>query len=318
MSKYPLVSVIIPCYNYARYLPECLDSVLAQSYPSWECIIVDDGSEDDTRKVALEYAKKDSRISYLFQKNSGPNAARNLGLEVSKGDFIQLLDADDMLEPDKIRYQVEIHRINAHVDIVYSHHRIFGESFNGHKNQVRSFDTPEVSGSGVEIGRALLKGPFTINSPLIPKELFRKVGLFNPAFRYNEDWMFWLSCLNAGCKFIFNSQPGGLALVRRHENNTSSNLWNTYYYRIVMRREFSKHSPFSELVNLNLEYLNSDIDFLMNIAIDTLKLDYQKGVKKVFQAFLIKPGVRYLLYLVFSVFNAYWLANILRQKSFRN
>jgi len=59
MSKYPLVSVIIPCYNYARYLPECLDSVLAQSYPSWECIIVDDGSEDDTRKVALEYAKKD-------------------------------------------------------------------------------------------------------------------------------------------------------------------------------------------------------------------------------------------------------------------
>src|SRR3989304_10450198 len=73
----PLISVIVPCFNQARFLRDCLDSVLAQTYPHWECIIINDGSTDDTRQVSLEYTSKDSRFRYVEQENRGLSGTRN-------------------------------------------------------------------------------------------------------------------------------------------------------------------------------------------------------------------------------------------------
>ncbi|HLX29949.1 MAG TPA: glycosyltransferase family 2 protein [Casimicrobiaceae bacterium] len=101
-----LVSVIIPCFNQGRFLPFALDSVSRQSHARWECIIVDDGSTDETARIAAEHASADPRIRVVSQSNRGLSAARNAGLALAKGRFLQFLDADDWIAPDKLPRQV--------------------------------------------------------------------------------------------------------------------------------------------------------------------------------------------------------------------
>lgn len=102
----PMVTVIIPCFNQGRYLPDAVNSVLAQTHADWECIIVNDGSTDNTREVALALAAGDERIKYLEQRNKGRSAARNRGLTQANGRYIQFLDADDYLLPEKFAEQI--------------------------------------------------------------------------------------------------------------------------------------------------------------------------------------------------------------------
>lgn len=102
----PLVSVIIPCFNQARFLPDCIASLQAQTCPHWEAIIVNDGSPDDTREVALKLSEVEPRIRYIEQDNRGLSGARNAGIAESSGEFIQFLDADDLLMPEKLQLQL--------------------------------------------------------------------------------------------------------------------------------------------------------------------------------------------------------------------
>ena len=105
VQKIGLVSVIIPCYNQAQYLPDALGSVLAQTYPHWECIVVNDGSPDNTEEVAQQWCEKDNRFRYLHKQNGGLSSARNAGLDAAKGDYIQFLDADDAIHSEKLEIQ---------------------------------------------------------------------------------------------------------------------------------------------------------------------------------------------------------------------
>lgn len=89
------VSIIVPVYNTAKYLPACIESILNQTYENLEIIFVDDGSTDDSNKILASYAKKDSRVKIINQKNSGQSAARNKGLKYATGDFISFIDSDD-------------------------------------------------------------------------------------------------------------------------------------------------------------------------------------------------------------------------------
>lgn len=95
----PKISIIIPVFNTAKYLPECLNSVTGQTYSNLEIILVDDGSTDDSGKIADAYAKKDQRIKVIHQKNQGQSAARNAGLEKATGEFINFVDSDDRIKP---------------------------------------------------------------------------------------------------------------------------------------------------------------------------------------------------------------------------
>ena len=92
-----IVSIIIPCYNHAQYLDVTLSSVINQTFSNWECIIVNNGSEDDTKIIAAKWCEKDSRFKYVEQENKGVSAARNKGIRISKGEFILPLDADDYI-----------------------------------------------------------------------------------------------------------------------------------------------------------------------------------------------------------------------------
>ena len=98
--KEPLISIIVPVYNVERYLPACLDSILAQSKSDWECILIDDGSTDNSGKIREEYAAKDSRFRVIHQPNSGPAVARNAGLDNMRGQYVVFIDADDAIAYD--------------------------------------------------------------------------------------------------------------------------------------------------------------------------------------------------------------------------
>ena len=112
--KEGLVSIIIPVYNTSAYIDRCLDSVTKQSYNNIEIILVDDGSTDDSHEKCLSWAKKDDRIKIITQKNGGLSAARNAGLDVCKGEYIQFLDSDDKIGQDMVKKMIsEIEKNNA-------------------------------------------------------------------------------------------------------------------------------------------------------------------------------------------------------------
>lgn len=125
----PLVSIIIPTYNRAHLISETLDSVLVQTYQNWECIVIDDGSTDSTSVLMETYIKKDNRFKYHHRPNSrlpGGNAARNYGFELSKGEYINWFDSDDLMVVDKLALKVEA-LLKPNIDFVISKTKYFNK-----------------------------------------------------------------------------------------------------------------------------------------------------------------------------------------------
>jgi glycosyltransferase involved in cell wall biosynthesis len=209
----PLVSVIIPAYNAQDFIGETIHSVINQTYPDWEMLVIDDGSTDETRKVVEKYLS-DPRIRYLYQENQERAVARNHGIRCSSGQYIAFLDADDVWLSNKLEVQVDY----------LNHHPGVGLCFtNYHLIDTKGVLTgaPGISFSSNNQFDYLLKGNFIANSTvMIPRDVLDKVGLFDealPAFG-SEDWDMWLRIARFYPIHLID-QP--LALYRLHENNTS-------------------------------------------------------------------------------------------------
>ena len=106
MNTHPLVSILAPCYNVAAFLPQCLDSIISQTYSNLQIVLIDDGSKDDTWRVMQDYAGKDNRIEIYHQENHGVATTRNHLLEKVKGDYVLFVDSDDWIEPDMVEFLV--------------------------------------------------------------------------------------------------------------------------------------------------------------------------------------------------------------------
>jgi glycosyltransferase involved in cell wall biosynthesis len=170
-AKAPLVSVVIPCYNQAHFLKEAIESVLKQSYPHYEIVVVDDGSTDETSEVAGSY----ERVRLIRQENRGLAEARNTGIKHSEGDYLVFLDADDRLLPDALAVGVE--SFDSHPECAF----VFGHSdFIAEDGSPLRKPTPPLIGS--ELLPILLSRSFFV----IPGEvIYRRVilddvGLFDP------------------------------------------------------------------------------------------------------------------------------------------
>ena len=122
-----MVSIIVPIYNIENYIRECLDSILAQTYPYFELILVDDGSPDNCGRICDDYAKGDNRIKVVHKVNGGISSARNAGLEVAKGEWIMHVDGDDWIEPDMIESLIEAAQITG-ADMVFGDFMKYGPS----------------------------------------------------------------------------------------------------------------------------------------------------------------------------------------------
>lgn len=179
------VSVVIPTYNYAQFVSEAIDSVLAQTFPNVEIIVVDDGSTDNTKEVLSGYGAK---IKYIFQKNKGVSAARNFGVRNSTGDLIAFLDADDTWFPDKIEKQIECFSVDAEVG--YVHCSL--EEYDVYKNIIGKY----LDGANGWLADDLLLLRPVIVGPgstlLLKRGVFDATGGFDerPIMRASEDWEF--------------------------------------------------------------------------------------------------------------------------------
>ena len=121
------VSIIVPIYKVEDYIRECIDSILAQTYPDFELILVDDGSPDSCGRICDDYAKGDNRIKVVHKVNGGISSARNAGLEVAKGEWIMHVDGDDWIEPDMIESLIEAAQITG-ADMVFGDFMKYGPS----------------------------------------------------------------------------------------------------------------------------------------------------------------------------------------------
>jgi len=177
------VSIVVPCYCQAEYLAETLDSVLAQTYPNWECVVVNDGSPDDTEVVAKSYSSKDSRFLYFYQENQGLASARNAGIAATDGLFILPLDSDDKIAPTYIEKALEVFNCQPDVKLVYCQAMLFGA-----EQGVWPLAKYEYEG--------LLWKNCIFCSALFRREDYNKTRGYNPNMKYGfEDWDFWLSLL---------------------------------------------------------------------------------------------------------------------------
>jgi glycosyltransferase involved in cell wall biosynthesis len=221
-----LVTVVIASHNYAHFIGQTLDSVLAQTYPEWECIVVDDGSTDNTREVVRTYTEADQRIHYFWQENQGLSAARNTGITKSSGEHFQFLDADDLIEPGKLECQVQILEQHPEIDIVYgdvrymaaelSHQRLFMAA------EVNIPNVVEVSGQGREVLWALADGNITPTTTVLARrKVISSVGPFEAAA--NEAYDYWVRCALQGTRFHFEDHEGARAVVRLHSSSMSRN-----------------------------------------------------------------------------------------------
>ena len=243
-----LVSVIVPCFNYGRYLAECVGSLARQSYSDWECIIVDDGSTDETPAVCDRLAEADSRIRVIRQKNRGLSAARNAGIDVARGQFVQFLDADDLLEREKLTTQVACLQSHPDVDIVFGRTAFFGpgssERLRLHRREGASGATVEVEGEGLTVLAVLVSGNIgAVNAALVRHSVFDSLGRFDDALQSHEDWDFWLRCALAGCQFAFVSDDGSRALVREHGPSMSRVRETMLTTSIRIRERLDSHLP---------------------------------------------------------------------------
>lgn len=247
-DKKPLVSVIVPCYNYARFLPYTLDSILDQTYQNWECIIVDDGSKDNSKEVAGKYVTKDSRFRYIYQENAGLSSARNTGISKrGPSKYIQLLDADDLIHPDKIARQVNYLEANKDADLVYGD-AVFFENNEQQDTSLGNIDRSKInrlkiSGKGRPILRNLFVNNFIeVSCPLLRAEVITNHGNFRDAYRTYEDWHYWLRIACRGVSFAYDPRPDTVTYIRYGHSSMLGNAMNKVKYGIQLRRAFNSES----------------------------------------------------------------------------
>jgi len=246
-----LVSIITPCYNAARFIGETIESVLCQSYPHWEMIIVDDCSTDSTVSIVEQYIKRDSRIKlFKLNQNSGPAAARNKAIELSKGRFIAFLDSDDIWLPEKLNKQV---RFMLDFDLIISY------------TAFKKIDENGIIGNKIiQVPReasykTLLKTNYIpFSTSMID---FSKTGkVYLPNLRARQDYAMWLILLkNVGHKdyaFWLETIEGfkkisvkfalginePLVLYREHSGSLSSNKFKAAIYHLLALVKYGKIS----------------------------------------------------------------------------
>ncbi|MGN6194455.1 MAG: glycosyltransferase family 2 protein [Ginsengibacter sp.] len=184
-----IVSIIVPCYNYGKFLSEALDSVFEQTYADWECVIVNDGSTDNTEEIALRYCDKDERFSYLYKENGGHSSARNFAIKSSSGKYILPLDADDRLSKDYLKKAVKKIESSDDIKLVTGQVQQFGDV--NEKMVIPAYDL-----------RSYLIVNYLPISSLFRRTDFDKTNGFDESMLAFEDWNLFIGILKNGGRVV--------------------------------------------------------------------------------------------------------------------
>ena len=240
MHKMSAISICIPAYNAARYLPETLKSVRDQSFRDWELIVIEDGSRDGTEELVRQCARDVSQ-NVVFQRhpqNRGLPATRNTAIALARAKFIALLDADDYWEPNHLETIVaKLSETDA--DLAHSGSVLF-DSDSGRTLEIRAPSLEQVR----DFPRSLFVADYVIQpaSVVMTKELWTRVGGFDESYRYVEDREMWLRCARSGARFLFTGE--NTCFYRKHAAALST---HGAEMAIASARVFEQHLDWQEI-----------------------------------------------------------------------
>ena len=227
-DKEPLVSILMPLYNYGNRINQTLNSVFNQDYTNYEIILVDDGSTDEFVKIKLKQLETVERIKVVYKENGGPSSARNEAFRHSKGEFILPLDSDDMIMDGYIKTCVNILSTNKNISPVYCDTH--------HVGQMQGIEQrPEWS------KERLVKGPFIVNCSMFHRDSFLKVGGYDEELNGWEDYDMWLRMMKEG--YVGKRIPKPLFIYFHHENDgtvsTNANKNSQELYLKIISKNFN-------------------------------------------------------------------------------
>ena len=212
-EEIPIVSIIIPCFNYAHFLPTTIESALGQTYNNCEIIVVDDGSTDNTAEVAQNFGDS---VKYIYQENAGLSAARNTGIKNAKGEYMVFLDSDDMIKQQMVATSMDaIERLGDGFGIVASTQTWIDK-------EGKAIDIPNVfpvEECEITALDLLIRNRFPVTS-LVSSKVFEQCGLFDEELKSSEDRDMWVRAAVSGIRIV--RLKGSLFIARRHGNNMSS------------------------------------------------------------------------------------------------
>ncbi len=209
-----LISVIIPCYNVEKYISECLESIIHQTYSNWEIICVDDGSKDTTLSILKSYQEKhQTKITVVSVPNAGASAARNTGLKSAKGDYIQFIDADDLIASTK--FEMQLAGFDDKTDAIVSDRILKNVDLT---ETLAEFKFPELEINPLEtaVVRIIITG-----NPIYRKQVVEALDGYNETLKSAQDWDFHIRLVLAGYKLKY--VPGIFYINRKVEGSISNN-----------------------------------------------------------------------------------------------
>ena len=201
----PLVSVLIPLYNAEKYFDECIESVINQTYKNIEVIIVDDGSTDNSLSIAKKYEKEHKNIQVYTQENKGASSARNRAYALSKGEYIQYFDADDIMDKEKIFFQMEElkkYNYSPYISCIGSWYKFYKEISFFKEQELctyKTYDDPLLYLSECWRTSQCMIGTVW----LIPRKVHEKVGKWDESLSVQDDYIFFAKCAFFSEKIVF-------------------------------------------------------------------------------------------------------------------
>ncbi|MFD2161021.1 glycosyltransferase family 2 protein [Paradesertivirga mongoliensis] len=234
----PIVSIIIPFYNTERHLASCIESAINQSWPNTEVILVDDGSTDNSLSIATHY--QNERIRVFRQNKGGASAARNKGLREAKGDFIQFLDADDFLHPDKIKSQIELLEVDddkvalcptiSFIDGNDPDSKVTRHEW--YKNATDPIDFLIKLYGGGFIGPEY-GGSIQPNAWLTPRKVIDQAGFWNEDLSLDDDGEYFCRVVLSSSGLIYCDKSINYYRKFNHQSNLSAQKSNTHFKSLL-------------------------------------------------------------------------------------
>lgn len=281
----PKVSIIVPCYNQVQYLDEALQSVLDQTHENWECLIVNDGSPDNTEEVAKNWVAKDARFIYLHKENGGVSSARNLGIDKAKGDYLQFLDSDDFLEKEKLELSLQQMEQNDEVNLVVSNFRMFTDN-----PQITSEPFCHLNAQLFTFENMLYQWneSFSIQMQcgFFHSSLFETIR-FPEDISAQEDWIVWIRIFKEGCKTIFIDKPLALYRINPSSRMMTEGLGEDHLKSCAFFRDFLSEDEYYKFsILLISRYYNLYVGCKYRLAAAKNSNSYQTGlmIKKVLKS----------------------------------
>lgn len=232
----PFFSVIIPAYNRASILPETIESIQKQSFDSWEIIIVDDGSKDNTEEVVRGIISQDSRINYIYQENAERSAARNNGAKNSSGKYLFFLDSDDAFEPN---HMAETHALLLREEFPIG--MLFSNVLYLKENGIEKPNIPDMEkGQGFDY---VLRHPITPSRVCVHRDIF-DIFKFDPQIVIVEDQVLWI-CIAS--RFPVFHQKEYTVRYRIHDGNSVDLSRDSYRSRYKGLLRLFNHSTYAEI-----------------------------------------------------------------------